>query len=123
MTGTVTTLPVEHRLAPPRDERDWVLSTELITEAGITYRQLDYWSRTGLLTPLTAAAPGSGFVRRFHESQVPRAQTLAALLDAGISLQLCRRVIDDVLTSGHVDLGPFTLTRSANPQAKEAHTA
>ena len=29
--------------------------------AGITYRQLDYWARTGLVEPSVRAAHGSGF--------------------------------------------------------------
>ena len=32
---------------------------------GITYRQLDYWARTGLLTPSITQAKGSGTQRRY----------------------------------------------------------
>ncbi|MGH9285464.1 MAG: MerR family transcriptional regulator, partial [Acidimicrobiales bacterium] len=32
---------------------------------GITYRQLDYWARTGLLRPSIAEARGSGTQRRY----------------------------------------------------------
>ena len=32
---------------------------------GITYRQLDYWARTGLLVPTIAVAKGSGSKRRY----------------------------------------------------------
>ena len=33
------------------------------TAAGITYRQLDYWARTGLVEPTVRAARGSGSQR------------------------------------------------------------
>lgn len=39
-------------------------STEACKAAGISYRQLDYWARLGLVTPVQAAR-GSGSQRRF----------------------------------------------------------
>jgi len=35
------------------------------TAAGITYRQLDYWARTGLLEPSIRTAAGSGSARLY----------------------------------------------------------
>ncbi|MGH3263935.1 MAG: MerR family transcriptional regulator, partial [Trebonia sp.] len=35
------------------------------TAAGITYRQLDYWARTGLVEPSVRAAQGSGTQRLY----------------------------------------------------------
>lgn len=96
---------------PEREERDWVLSAELLGEAGITYRQLDYWCRTGLLQPIGDANPGQGWSRRFPEEQVVRARTIVSLLDAGLSMTKVREVVDDFLANGRVDLGGFTLTR------------
>lgn len=116
---------------PPRDDRDWVTSGELVNEAGITWRQADYWCRTGLLEaitprttderygdlPVSPETPGSGFPRRFHEDQVIKAYVLRNLVDVGLSLQICRHIIDDFLAHGSIDLGPFTLT--THPTTKE----
>ena len=35
------------------------------TAAGITYRQLDYWARTGLVDPSIRSATGSGSQRLY----------------------------------------------------------
>lgn len=94
---------------PPRDERDWVFSTELQAEAAITYRRLDYWTRTGLLQPLHEdITPGTGHVRRYPVDQVERARAIATLLDAGVSLPVCRQVIDDLVATGHATSGQLT---------------
>jgi DNA-binding transcriptional MerR regulator len=43
---------------------------QVCTLVGITYRQLDYWARTGLLTPTIASAKGSGSKRRYSYHDV-----------------------------------------------------
>src|ERR1700731_3188817 len=58
---------------------------------GITYRQLDYWARTGLLRPSIADARGSGTQRRYSYHDVLELKVIKQLLDAGISLQRARR--------------------------------
>jgi DNA-binding transcriptional MerR regulator len=95
---------------PPREDRDWVTSTELVEESGISYRQADYWTRTGLIRPLEAANPGSGCIRRFPEDQITRATTIRDLLVAGIALQIIREVIDQVTEHHAVRLGAITIT-------------
>jgi DNA-binding transcriptional MerR regulator len=61
---------------------------------GITYRQLDYWARTGLLTPTLAKAKGSGSKRRYDYTDVLELKVIKSLLDAGVSLQRARRAVD-----------------------------
>jgi DNA-binding transcriptional MerR regulator len=61
---------------------------------GITYRQLDYWARTGLLTPTLATATGSGSKRRYDYTDVLELKVIKSLLDAGVSLQRARRAVD-----------------------------
>jgi DNA-binding transcriptional MerR regulator len=61
---------------------------------GITYRQLDYWARTGLLTPTLATAKGSGSKRRYDYTDVLEVKVIKSLLDSGISLQRARRAVD-----------------------------
>lgn len=100
---------------PPRDHRDWVTSHELCADAGVTWRMLDYWTRTGLLAAIDAPR-GHGRLRRYAPEQANRARTIRDLLDAGVSLQTCRQVLDELLATGHVDLGPIHLTY----QPKEA---
>ncbi len=60
---------------------------------GITYRQLDYWTRTGLVTPSVRAADGSGSHRLYSFEDVVELRVIKRLLDAGISLQKIREAI------------------------------
>ena len=61
---------------------------------GITYRQLDYWARTGLLQPSVASAKGSGSRRVYSYSDVLELKVIKQLLDAGVSLQSARRAVE-----------------------------
>lgn len=61
---------------------------------GITYRQLDYWARTGLLRPSIADATGSGSQRRYSYSDVLELKVIKRLLDAGLKLQQARQAVE-----------------------------
>jgi DNA-binding transcriptional MerR regulator len=61
---------------------------------GITYRQLDYWARTGLLRPSVADARGSGSKRLYSYRDLLELKVIKQLLDAGVSLQSARRAVD-----------------------------
>ena len=61
---------------------------------GITYRQLDYWARTDLLTPSISEAKGSGTQRRYSYTDLLELKVIKRLLDAGVSLQSARRAIE-----------------------------
>ncbi|GAA1910630.1 hypothetical protein GCM10009737_10080 [Nocardioides lentus] len=59
--------------------------------AGITYRQLDYWARTGLVEP--SLRGGSGRQRLYSHHDILMLRVIKRLLDAGVSLQQIRTVI------------------------------
>ena len=61
---------------------------------GISYRQLDYWARTGLLQPSVAPAKGSGSRRVYAYSDVLELKVIKQLLDSGVSLQSARRAVE-----------------------------
>lgn len=110
MSDNVRFLP-PHRI-PPRGERDWITAGELRSDASISPRQLDYWVRTGLLTPLDALAPGHGHPHRFDLDQLDKAIAVRELLDAGISLSVIRARIDEFVEHGVLELGPITIART-----------
>lgn len=60
--------------------------------AGITYRQLDYWVRKGVVKPEQASA-GRGTARRWSAIQVVELGVIAGLLRAGVSMQRVRRAV------------------------------
>jgi DNA-binding transcriptional MerR regulator len=61
---------------------------------GITYRQLDYWARTGLLQPSIQSARGSGSQRLYSFSDVVQLRVVKRLLDAGMSLNKIRQAME-----------------------------
>jgi DNA-binding transcriptional MerR regulator len=65
----------------------------VIALANITYRQLDYWARTGLVTPSVRAADGSGTQRLYSFTDVVELRIIKRLLDAGVSLRQIRDAI------------------------------
>lgn len=72
-------------------------SVQVCKVAGISYRQLDYWCRTGLLQSCTSD-DGSGSARLFEDREVLIAIALGALSEYEISpsSEMARRVIDHV---------------------------
>jgi DNA-binding transcriptional MerR regulator len=61
---------------------------------GITYRQLDYWTRTELVTPSLQEATGSGSQRLYSFNDLLQLKVIKSLTDAGASLQKVRQAID-----------------------------
>jgi DNA-binding transcriptional MerR regulator len=84
---------------PPAGEAGY-RGPQVCAIVGITYRQLDYWARTGLLHPSISQARGSGSQRRYSYSDLVQLKVIKRLLDAGVSLQAARRAIDCLRSSG-----------------------
>ncbi|MHB1487954.1 MAG: MerR family transcriptional regulator [Acidimicrobiales bacterium] len=76
---------------------------------GITYRQLDYWARTGLLKPSVSAAQGSGSQRRYSYRDLIELKVIKQLLDAGVSLQSARKAIECLHENLGADLASANL--------------
>lgn len=77
--------------------------------AGITYRQLDYWDRTGLITPSIQLASGSGSQRLYSFRDILLLKLVKRLLDTGVSLQQIRMAVEQLRKSGISDLTNTTL--------------
>ena len=77
--------------------------------AGITYRQLDYWARTGLVEPSVRAAHGSGSQRLYSFRDILVLKVVKLLLDTGISLQQIRAAVQHLRDRGSADLAQVTL--------------
>lgn len=67
---------------------------------GITYRQLDYWARTGLVEPSLRRAEGSGSQRLYSFDDVVRLRVVKRLLDAGVSLAKVRVAVEELRARG-----------------------
>ena len=79
------------------------------TAAGITYRQLDYWARTGLVEPSVRPASGSGSQRLYGFRDILALKIVKRLLDTGISLQQIRTAVAYLREQGASDMAQVTL--------------
>jgi DNA-binding transcriptional MerR regulator len=77
--------------------------------AGITYRQLDYWARTGLVEPSIRPAHGSGSQRLYGFRDILVLKIVKRLLDAGVSLQQIRQAVTYLRHHGIAELATLTL--------------
>jgi DNA-binding transcriptional MerR regulator len=77
--------------------------------AGITYRQLDYWARTGLVEPTVRSASGSGSQRLYSFRDIIALKVVKRLLDTGVSLQNIRIAVGYLRARGEADLSGITL--------------
>ncbi|MEV6291903.1 MerR family transcriptional regulator [Streptomyces sp. NPDC051896] len=77
--------------------------------AGITYRQLDYWARTGLVEPSVRPAYGSGTQRLYSFRDVVVLKIVKRFLDTGVSLQNIRTAVQHLRERGFRDLERMTL--------------
>ena len=91
--------------------------------AGITYKQLDYWARTGLLVPSLLTARGSGSYRLYSAADVRKAEVIGTLLRIGISLQMIREYGPDNAVEHIVDLLSELVVSEVSQAVDSAHAA
>ncbi|HEX2090187.1 MAG TPA: MerR family transcriptional regulator [Actinomycetota bacterium] len=89
-------------------ESDGYRVPEVCKLVGITYRQLDYWARTGLVNPSVREAGGSGTQRLYSFRDLVQLKVIKKLLDAGVSLQNVRKAV--VYLRQHLGTEPASVT-------------
>jgi len=84
---------------------------------GITYRQLDYWTRTELVRPSLAVAEGSGSRRLYSYRDLLELRMIKTLLDAGIRLEhvrdafsYLREHVSTDITAAHIVINGSSVT-------------
>jgi len=96
-------------LSSPPDEMIGYRGPVACNAAGITYRQLDYWARTGLVEPTVRPATGSGTQRLYSFRDILVLKIVKRLLDTGVSLHNIRTAVDQLRARGTDDLAGITL--------------
>ena len=81
---------------------------------GITYRQLDYWTRTNLVEASLRGAEGSGTQRLYSFNDLLQLKVIKRLTDAGASLGKVRQAIDYVRTNLEGDWVKATIATDGN---------
>ncbi len=66
---------------------------EVTKIVGISYRQLDYWARTGLVRPSVKDAHGSGTQRLYSFQDLALLKLIKRMLDSGVNLQQIRKAM------------------------------
>ncbi|MDQ0261675.1 DNA-binding transcriptional MerR regulator [Sinomonas atrocyanea] len=94
---------------PALDEEAGYRGPTACKAAGITYRQLDYWARTGLVEPTVRGAAGSGSQRLYGFRDILVLKVVKRLLDTGVSLQQIRSAVGHLRERGVEDLAQITL--------------
>ncbi len=94
---------------PELDEEVGYRGPTACRAAGITYRQLDYWARTGLVEPSVRTATGSGSQRLYGFRDILVLKVVKRLLNTGVSLQQIRAAISHLRDRGVDDLAQITL--------------
>ncbi len=79
---------------------------------GVTYRQLDYWARTGLVTPSITPASGSGSKRSYSYGDLLEVKVIKSLLASGVSLARARQAVTCLRASLASDLASSSLVLS-----------
>lgn len=93
-------------LGVSRDGDELWGSSQIVDWTGVTYRQLDYWIRSGLVIAVNPE-PGSGVPRLYTTEQVRKVWLTVKLLSYGISLQIIRQ------------LGPMETARRIHEELSE----
>ncbi|MGV9340689.1 MerR family transcriptional regulator [Streptomyces sp. NPDC003688] len=104
-----TAVPDGEGAAPEVSEEIGYRGPTACAAAGITYRQLDYWARTGLVEPSVRPAHGSGTQRLYSFRDVVVLKIVKRFLDTGVSLQNIRSAVQHLRDRGFRDLERMTL--------------
>lgn len=96
-------------------------SPKVCALVGISYRQIDYWARIGLVVPSLGRADGSGTHRRYSDADVRVLRVVKMLLGAGLALHAVRSVIGTLDTNavGYAVIrdGEVSMARTPNELA------
>lgn len=91
---------------------------EVCELAGISYRQLDYWTRTGLIWSSIAQASGSGTQRLWSREDIAYIRLIRELLDLGVALPRIRAMSRELrLSIDTRDEKPFLVATTSDAQA------
>jgi DNA-binding transcriptional MerR regulator len=90
---------------------------------GISYRQLDYWTRTGLVRPSVRDARGSGTQRLYSFQDLALLRIIKKLLDTGVSLQQVRKAIGTLRSLKEPEVGTTIVSDGTRIYAVESPEA
>ena len=80
-------------------------STDVVRHAGCTYRQLDWWTRTGAIVPSIAIADGPGSRRMWSRTDADAVAAITRVVDGFTRLgaDVPTSVVTEVWRAFHAD--------------------
>lgn len=88
--------------------------TKVTEIVGITYRQLDYWTRTELVVPSIDKGEGSGRRRRYSYKDLLELRVIKNLIDGGIKVEKIRKIFEFLKDGLEEDVTKVNLVISGN---------
>lgn len=83
-----------------------VKALDAVDQAGITYRQLDHWIRSGYIH---GTCPGSGHRRELTDYEFQVVRHMSVLIDAGVLASVAAPLARRLADGKAVRLGPWRL--------------
>jgi len=88
-------------------------ANQAVKAAGVTYRQLDYWT-TNRYVRCHHANPGSGYGRKYTAQEVHILTLMAALVKQGMEPRTASRVARRIVRTGQARIGRhFVITEAS----------
>lgn len=100
----------------PDTEPTTYTSNDVVEQAGITYRQLDHWTKLDILHPVPNPEPGIGHPRNRHypKREVDIARLLGLIVKVfDTRLETFRRLADELRAERTADIGELATVHLA----------
>ena len=88
--------------------------TKVTEIVGISYRQLDYWTRTELVVPSIDKGEGSGRRRQYSYKDLLELRVIKNLIDGGIKVEKIRKIFEFLKDGLDEDVTQVNLVISGN---------
>lgn len=100
-------------------------SHEVCARADITYRQLDFWTRNGYLTPVPVdpVFAGTDYPREYPNDQVAIAREMSRLTKAGLPAKVAHDAALQLLSEGRARLGDYEISPAPTTDDQSGDTA
>src|SRR5512142_643137 len=85
-------------------------ASAVLALTGVSYRQLDYWARTGLVGSSIRQAAGRGSRRVYSFADLVALRVVGELRREGVSIQTIRRTVEWLRGHAHEPLKTLALT-------------
>jgi len=97
-------------------------SHALTIKAGISFRQLDFWTRAGLLTA-EREGTGPGYPREYSDAEARVVVTMARLVRGGVAPRTAADMARHMETTGEARLGGYRVTATKPVRRRGWHIA